>query len=149
MSHPHALIAKKWWDMPFSGGAAPQRNGISPPPLRSENEVQRLKDRINQWLDWLVCYPGIEVIDFGSFYAGHPLTETESRRDLPVILAETGLKPGEEGRLPLIVPTSETKLPSNASSSFSYNWRVFPKDFDGEPLFDQARSLLWTCRTAR
>jgi hypothetical protein len=147
MSHPHALVAKQWWDIPFSGGADPRRDGVSPPPLRSEQEVQRVKDRINRWLDWLVSYPGVEVIDFATFYAHHPLTKTGSRRDLSVLLAESGLKPGEEGRLPLVEPTSDTALPSSASLSFSYSWRVFPDDFDGEPLFDQARSLLWTSRT--
>lgn len=146
MSHPHALIAGEFWDLPFSHGADPVRNGISPAPLRSADEVQRLKDRISRWLDWIVSYPGAEVIDFGEFYAKRALAAThkQSRRDLPVLLAESGLKPGEAGRLPLKRPTAETKLPSNASFSFSYGWRVFPEDFDGEPLFDQARSLLWT-----
>ena len=149
MSHPHALIASEWWDMPFSRGADPGRDAISPPPLRSGDEVQRLKDRINRWLDWIVSCADVEVIDFSDFYAKRALTESnkESRRDLSVLLAESGLKPGEEGRLPLRKPAASAKLPSNASFSFSYGWRVFPEDFDGKPLFDQARSLLWTCHS--
>ena len=117
-----------------------------PPTLRSGDEVQGLKDRISRWLDWVVSYTGVEVIDFGDFYAKRALAKshTEPRRDLPVLLAESGLKPGEEGRLPLRKPPAATRLPSNASFSFSYRWRVIPEDFDGEPLFDQARSLLWT-----
>lgn len=142
-SHPCRLVTKKFWDVAFRDGANPRLDEAPPAPLRTDEEIADAKDRARKWLDWVCAQPEIRVIDHATYYA----ERAAHGRPLDALLAECGLKPGEEGRLPLREPAGE--LPTEAYDRFKYGWMPFPAGFTGEQLLAQGRKLLWTYAQAR
>jgi hypothetical protein len=137
-THPTRLVTSQFWDLPFYAGANPHTCG--PAPLRTPKHIQTLKDRFRRLLDWMIARPDIRLTDMSGVYA----ERSASRRDLSSLLDECGLKPGDEGKLPLREPSAPDSPFARQLDTFRYSWRIYPKGFTGDRLLAQMRQLLWT-----
>ena len=138
-THPTRLATSQFWDKPFYRGADHPIETLPPAPLWPKAFAMKLKDRVQRLLDWLLARPGIRPTDMATWYQ-----EQKPRRDLPSLLAECGLKPGEAGALPLREPAGIPRALLNFFDSFEYRWSITPAGFSARPLMQQARRLAWT-----
>jgi len=139
-THPNMLVTRAFWDEAYFKGRQYPPEQCPPAPLRAPEKIGKLKDRVRRLLDWLKARPGVRWVDYATVYAEH----SRKRRNLAALLDECGLKPGEEGRLPLREPDGTTYLKAEAFRSMKYTWPIYPAEFTGRALFDQARLLAWT-----
>jgi hypothetical protein len=137
-THPTRLVTSQFWDVPYCAGANPRT--VGPAPLRASGHIQKLKDRFRRLLDWTIARPGVRLTDMSGAYA----QRTAKRRDLSQLLDECGLKPGDEGSLPLREPPDPDAPFARKLDSFRYNWPIYPKGFTGERLRALMRQLAWT-----
>jgi hypothetical protein len=144
-THPNMLVTSRFWDQAYFNGRYVPPQDCPPAPLRTAAQIQTAKDRVRHWLDWLKARPGVRNVDFATLYA----ERARGRRDLPTLLDECGLKPGEEGKLPLREPDGTEYLKPEAFEKIRFDWGVFPKDFTGRALIEQARKLAWTSAPAQ
>lgn len=143
-THPTRMVTARFWDEVFAGGRRRAIADCPPAPLRSADEIARIQQRCAGWLDWLAARDDLEPIDFATLSRDR----AGDRRDLGTLLAEHGLRPGEEGRLPLRESGAEAYLPSAAFDDMHYDWLPYPADLDTSSLVQQARGLAWTAAPA-
>jgi hypothetical protein len=144
-THPNMLVTSTFWDVAYFDGRQVPPRECPPAPLRSPKEIQTAKDRVRRWLDWIKTKKNVRNVDFATVYA----ERAPGRRGLAELLDECGLKPGEEGRLPLREPVGKAFLKAEAFAKLGYHWGVFPKAFTGRALLEQARLLAWTAAPAK
>ena len=143
-THPTRLVTTRFWDYAFHRGAHPPADQRPPAPLHTAEHVRLIKDRMRRLLDWIQARPGVRFRDYAALHAGR----RAAGRDLAVLLAECGLKTGEEGCLPLREPQDPSCLPAQAVDAFRYAWPIHPEGFTGPQLHAQMRGLLWTSAPA-
>ncbi len=162
-SHPTRLVTSAFWDRPYFGGADVPMDKLPPAPLRPPAQVQQLKDRVGRILDALQARSNVRFTTYAAAYAQRT-RRPEDRRDLPALLAECGLQPGQEGDLPLAASQRAATVRERSSSTDQspldlalapdalwtnaapYKWGVIPPDADRQALIEQARQLAWTGR---
>jgi hypothetical protein len=143
-SHPTRLVTSRFWDAPLYGGRQVALADMPPAPLVSPEGILRNKAAAERMLDWVTRHPAVECTDFASLYAAC----AGSRRDLPALLQAAGLKPGEEGRLPLRDESGGHEEMADYLARFEYHWPPFPADFTGSAIRRQMRCLAWTLQPA-
>jgi len=143
-THPNMLVTSRFWDEAYFKGRQVPPEQCPPAPLRPAPLIGKLKDRCRRLLDWLNARRDRRWVDYATVYAEH----WKGRRDLQSLLDECGLKPGEEGRLPLREPDGREYLTPETLRSLRYSWPVFPEGFTGQALLEQARKLAWTSAEA-
>ncbi|MGD0094385.1 MAG: hypothetical protein ABSE73_31135 [Planctomycetota bacterium] len=143
-THPMMLVTSRFWDAAYYKGAQVPPERCPPAPLRSAGQITKLRDRCRRLLDWLKARPGTRWVDYATVYA----QRSAARRNLQALLDECGLKPGEEGRLPLREPDAAAYLKEAVFRGLKYNWPIYPDGFTGQTLLDQARLLAWTSAPA-
>jgi len=139
-SHPTRLVTARFWDLPFRGGRTPPIEECPPAPLWPADHVRRLKDRCRRLLDWIQAREGIQFTDYAATYARF----SKDRRTLVELLDECGLKPGQEGQLPLRDAGMDAYVPASVFDEIRYNWAIYREGFTGRALLDQGRRLVWT-----
>jgi hypothetical protein len=142
-THPTRLVTSRFWDYPLYKGRVVALENMPPAPLVSPAGILRNQARAERLLDWVVRYPSVETTDFASVYAAC----AGSRHDLPALLQAAGLKPGQEGLLPLREEASEQEM-AGYLERFEYRWPPFPADFTGAAIRRQMRQLAWTIKPA-
>jgi hypothetical protein len=142
-SHPTRLVTAQFWDRPFYRSAEHPVETLAPAPLRPEPQVRAIKDRVRRMLDWMLSRADVRPTDLAGWYAEQP-----APRPLASLLAECGLKPGQEGDLPLREPEGADPALLGFFDSFEYGWSVAPEGFSGRRLMGQARRLAWTSAPA-
>ncbi len=138
-THPTRLVTAHFWDGPFYRGAQHPIETLPPAPLRPEAQVREIKDRVQRLLDWVLARPDVRPTDMATWYAEQP-----NPRPLAALLAECGLRPGQEGLLPLREPEGADPALLEFFDSFEYGWSITPEGFSARRLMDQARRLAWT-----
>jgi hypothetical protein len=138
-THPTRLVTSQFWDRPFYRGADHPIQTLPPAPLRTAALTAKLKDRVRRLLDWMLGRPDVRPTDMATWYA-----EQKAPRPLSALLAECGLKPGEEGKLPLRDPEGVDPALVDFFDSFEYRWSIMPAGFSARGLMAQARGLAWT-----
>lgn len=144
-THPTRLVTADFWDQAFAKGRRRDIAECPPAPLRPADEVARYQRRCAGWLDALAARRDLRCIDFATLLR----ERAGARRDLATLLAEHGLPPGAEGRLPLLPSVDGSFMPSSAFAAMRYDWLPYPPGFTGAPLIEQARCLAWTAGPAR
>lgn len=140
-SHPTRLITSRFWDYPLYGGKEVALEAMPPAPLHTGADRARNRTGAERLVDWVVRQPGVEAADFAGVYAARA---GKGRRDLPALLDEAGLKPGQEGRLPLRPEAGGDPAMNDYLSTFTYRWAPYPPEFTGDRLRRQMRELAWT-----
>ena len=143
-SHPTRLATTAFWDTIFFNAQKPPQDQWHPAPLYSDADLAENKARARQILDHLQRRGDVRFIDHATLYA----ERAETRRDLSTLLAERGLAPGQEGRLPLLDLRDPGRLDDAYFDSLTYGWGPLPDDLDSSLLFEQARGLAWTAMSA-
>ena len=144
-THPNMLVTRRFYDAAYYHGRFVPPGECPPAPLRSAGEIKAAKSRVRGALDWLARRPGLRIIDFATLYA----ERSRSRRDLAALLDERGIRPGQEGRLPLLEPDgTEYLAPAVFDSLDLTGWPILPEGFSGKAIFEQARRLAWTSGAA-
>lgn len=138
-THPTRLVTSGFWDKPFFKAKRTPIKDAPSAPLHTAEEVQTHKDRVRRFLDFVQAKEGVRFTDYSTLYA----EIGKDRRDLNALMDECGLKPGEEGQLPLRDDKQSWLLPDEFDR-IPYGWSVLPKGFTGEQLMRQAKQLTWT-----
>jgi hypothetical protein len=138
-THPTRLVTSRFWDAIFFRGANPPPSEWTPAPLHAPVHIQIIKDRCRRLLDWMQGRGDVHFADYATLYA-----RAKPRRDLASILDECGLKPGQEGLLPLRDPPPEALPFDETLRAFQYRWVTYPPGFTGNRLREQMRRLAWT-----
>ena len=112
---------------------------LPPAPLWPKPLAAKIKARVQRLLDWLLARPGVRPTDMATWYA-----EQQAPRPLAALMAECGLKPGEEGKLPLREPKGVDPALLAFFDSYEYHWSITPAGFSARNLMQQARRLAWT-----
>ena len=143
-SHPTRLVTSRFWDAPLYAGQEIAAESVPPAPLHPPAIIARNRARVERMLDWVTAYPGVECADHAALYAAH----ADGRKDLPALLREAGLKPGEEGRLPLREDVVAPEEMREFFERFRYGWPLYPPGFTGAAIKRQMRQLAWTLQPA-
>ena len=143
-SHPTRLVTSRFWDAPLFAGTDISKEALPPAPLYPPAIAERNRARAERMLEWVMRHPSAECVDYATLYARC----ADRRRDLPALLQEAGLKPGEEGQLPLREGTPLTDEMRRFFEGFRYRWPLYPPGFTGANLRRQMRQLAWTLTPA-
>ena len=144
-THPTRMVTAKFWDEVFANGKRPALKDCPPAPLRTPKEIETIKTRCGQMLDWLRARKDLRVIDFAQMYR----ERAAQRRDLQSLLNECSLQPGEEGQLPLRESGAEAFMPSSTFDTMNYRWVPYTPGFEGKSILKQAAQLAWTASPAQ
>ncbi len=144
-THPTMLHSANFWDKPLKRGKIVKRENIQAAPMRSEYEIGRNYDFINQALSWLKGNPEVELVVHEDILSSIPQAE---RYGLDRLLAMHGLAPGEEAHLVDFDEqlNAEAFIPSEVTDNFTYGWSIQDPDLDMRQIRKTAGQLRWTSR---
>ncbi len=134
-SHPCRLVTDDFWDGPLYDGKDLPPEEITPPPLRSEEQIEQNKAMVELVIQKINKDPEWNWIDCAQHYEKH----AANKRDAAALLEETGV--ASLGELPLKEAGDESQY---VGRRFKRGWPLYEKSFTGEKVIDQGRRLLWT-----
>ncbi len=143
-THPTRLVTTRFWDAIFFKATDVPPGKRTPAPLRSSDEIERIKGKVNGWLDWLVSRQDLRPTTYAQLHARH----SENRKDLQAIMDQAGLRQGDEGKLVDHKNDAVPHIPGSEFGKFTYGWPLYREGFTGKSIIEQAVRLAWTSAPA-